>query len=128
MKSLAASAAVLALLCSASAVAEDELTVRVPAPGSYTMQRSEFRDYAFAFDLNNGKTIRFSQFRRQFFAQLDDQPKTEMFAVAPGTLVTAAGTRVEFNSDGTEVLIRNYEKLSGADAASGRPITVIAAR
>ncbi|WP_426319373.1 hypothetical protein [Pseudoduganella sp. R-43] len=69
MKSLAASAAVLALLCSASALAGD------------------------------------------------NQPKTDMFAVAAGALVTAAGTRVEFSSDGADVTILNFEKLSLADAA-----------
>jgi len=128
MKTLAASAAAFALLYSASALAEDELTVRVPAPSSYTMYRSEFRDYAYSYDLSNGKTIRFSQFGRQFFAQLGDEARTEMFPVAPGELVTAAGTRVAFNSDGSQVTIRNYEKLSIADTASGPNITVIASR
>ena len=128
MKNLAASAAALALLCSASALAGDELTVRVPAPSSYTMHRSEFRTYAYTYDLSNGKTIRFTEYRKQFFAQLGDEPQTEMFPVAPGELVTAAGTRIEFNNDGSEVTIRNYEKLSIADAASGRNITVVASR
>lgn len=58
----------------------------------------------------------------------DDQPKTEMFAVAPGALVTAAGTRVEFSSDGADVAIRNFEKLSLAAAPGERNITVIASR
>jgi len=128
MKTLAASAAAFALLYSASALAGDDLTVRVPAPSSYTMYRSEFRDYAYSYDLSNGKAIRFIQFGRQFFAQLEDEPRTEMFPIAPGQLVTAAGTRVEFNRDGSEVTIRNYEKLSVADAASGKDITVIASR
>lgn len=128
MKTLAASAAALALLCSASALAGDELTVRVPAPSSYTMQRSEFRAYAYTYDLSNGKTIRFTEYRKQFFAQLGDEPQVEMFPVAPGELVTAAGTRIEFDNDGSEVTIRNYEKLSIADAAGGRHITVVASR
>lgn len=128
MKTLAASAAAFALLCSAAALAGDQLTVRVPAPGSYTMQRSEFRDYAYTYDLSNGQTIRFSGFRQRFFAQLDGEPKTELFAVAPGTLVSAAGTRVEFNDDGTQVTIRNFEKLSLAASPGGSPVTVLAAR
>jgi len=128
MKTLAASAAAFALLYSASVLAGDELTVRVPAPSSYTMYRSEFRDYAYSYDLSNGKTIRFSQFGRQFFAQLGDEARTEMFPVAPGELVTAAGTRVAFNSDGSQVTIRNYERLSIADAVRGQNITVIASR
>lgn len=128
MKTLAASAAALALLWSASALAGDELTVRVPAPGSYTMQRSEFRDYAYTYDLGNGQTVRFSQFRKHFFAELGDEARTELFAVAPGALVTAAGTRVEFNNDGWEVTIRHFEKLSAAAAPGGSNITVIAAR
>jgi hypothetical protein len=128
MKTLTASAAAFALLYSASALAGDDLTVRVPAPSSYTMHRSEFRDYAATYELSNGKNIRFTEYRRQFFAQLGDEPKTEMFPVAPGQLVTAAGTRLEFNNDGSEVTIRNYEKLSLADAASGRNLTVVASR
>jgi len=128
MKTLAASAAAFALLYSASALAGDELTVRVPAPGSYTMQRSEFRDYANTYDLSNGKTIRFAQYRKHFFAQLGDEPQTELFAVAPGELVTASGARLQFNSDGTQVTIRHYEKLSLAATPGERAITVVASR
>jgi hypothetical protein len=128
MKTLAASAAAFALLYSASVLAGDDLTVRVPAPSSYTMHRSEFRDYAATYELSNGKTIHFAQRGRQFFAQLGDEPRTELFPVGPGTLVTAAGARLAFNGDGSEVTIRNYEKLSLADAASGRNLTVVASR
>jgi len=128
MKTLAACAAALALLCSASALAGDELTVRVPAPSSYAMHHREFRDYAYTYDLSNGQTIRFTEYRKQFFAQLGDEPRTEMFPVAPGALVTAAGTRIDFNNDGSEVTIRNFEKLSLTAAPGGRNITVIASR
>ena len=68
MKTLTASAAAFALLYSASALAGDDLTVRVPAPSSYTMHRSEFRDYAATYELSNGKNILFTVYRRQFFA------------------------------------------------------------
>jgi len=128
MKTLAASAAAFALLCSASALAGDELTVRVPAPGSYQMQRSEFRDYAYTYDLSNGKSIQFTQFRRQFYAQLDGEERAEMYPVAEGVLMTAAGTRIEFNRDGSGVTIRNYEKLPMAVAPTGSNITVVASR
>ncbi|MGW8394654.1 hypothetical protein [Pseudoduganella sp. HUAS MS19] len=128
MKTLAASAAALALLCSASALAGEELTVRVPAPGSYTMQRSEFRDYAYSYELSNGKSIRLSQFSKRFFAQLEDEPRAELFPVAPGVLVTAAGARLEFNGDGSALAIRNYERLAMAAAAGGSNITVLASR
>lgn len=128
MNTLAASAAALALLCSASALAEEELTVRVPAPGSYQMNRGEFRDYAFTYALSNGRKIYFSQYRKHFFAQLDDESKVEMFPLAAGVLMTAAGSRVEFNNDGSEVTIRNYEKLPMADAPRGSNITVVASR
>ena len=124
MKTLAASAAAFALLCSASALAGDELTVRVPAPSGYQMQRSEFRDYAATYDLSNGKSIQFSQFRKQFFAQLDGEARAEMFPVAEGVLVTAAGARIEFSRDGAGVTIRNYEKLPMALAPTGSNITI----
>jgi hypothetical protein len=126
MKTLAASAAAFALLCSASALAEDALTVRVPAPGSYPMQRNEFRDYAYSYQLSNGTSIAFSQFQRRFFAQPDGEVRTEMFPVAQGVLMTAGGARFEFNRDGSALTIRNYEKL--ALAARGSQITVTAAR
>lgn len=128
MKTLAASAAAFALLCSASALAEDGLTVRVPAPSGYQMNRSEFRDYAFTYDLSNGKIIHFSQYRRQFFAQLDGEPAAEMFPLAEGVLMTAAGARIEFSRDGAGVTIRNYEKLPMAVVPAGSHITVVAAR
>lgn len=128
MKILAASAAAFALLCSASAVAEDQLTVRVPAPGSYQMPRGEFRDYAYNYALSNGRNIRFYQYRRQYFAQLDDEARTQMFPQAEGVLMTAGGARIEFNRDGSAVTIRNYEKLPMAQAPSGTGITVMASR
>jgi hypothetical protein len=128
MKALVASAAAIALLYSVSALAGDELTVRVPAPSSYSMHRSEFRDYAAIYDLSNGQTIRFTEYRKHFFAQLGDEPKTEMYAIAPGALVTASGTRFEFSNDGSEVTIRNYEKLPLAGVPGGSNITVIAWR
>jgi len=128
MKTLAASAAAFALLCSASALAGDELTVRVPAPGSYQMQRSEFRDYANSYDLSNGRTIQFTQFRRQFYAQLDGEQRAELFPVATGVLMTAAGARIEFDRDGSTVTIRHYEKLPMAVAPIGSNITVVASR
>lgn len=124
MKTLAASAAAFALLCSASALAGDELTVRVPAPSGYQMQRSEFRDYASTYDLSNGRSIHFSRFRKQFFAQLDGEPRAELFPLAEGVLMSAAGARVEFVHDGAGVTIRNYEKLPMAQAPAGSNITV----
>ncbi len=128
MKNLAAGAAAFALLCSASALAGDDLTVRVPAPASYHMQRSEFRDFAYTYDLSNGKSIAFTQSRRQFFAQLEGEPRAEMFPLAAGVMITAAGARIEFNSDGSGVTIRNYEKLPMAVAPAGSHITVVASR
>lgn len=128
MKTLAASAAVLALLCSASALAGDELTVRVPATGSYQMTRNEFRDYASTYELSNGKSIHFSQFRKQFYAQLDGEQRAEMFPLGEGVLMTAAGARIEFSGDGAAVTIRNYEKLPMAVAPIGSNITVVASR
>lgn len=128
MKTRAACAAAFALLCSASVLAEDNLSVRVPAPNSYFMPRSEFRDYAYSYDLSNGKSIRFIQYRRQFFAELDGEARAELFPLAPGVLVTAAGARMEFSADGTALAIRNYERLPMKVAVQGRNITVLAAR
>ena len=128
MKTQAAYAAAYALLCSASAMAGDDLTVRVPAPGSYHMFRAEFHDYAASYELGNGKSIAFSQSSKQFFAQLDGLARTEIFPVAQGVLVTAAGTRFEFNGDGSAVTIRNYERLPMAVAPRGSGITLVATR
>jgi hypothetical protein len=124
MKTLAASVAAFALLCSAPALAGDDLTVRVPATGSYKMNHDEFRDYAYTYELSNGKRIYFSQYRKGFYAQLDGEQRTEIFPVAEGVLVTAAGARIEFNHDGAGVTIRNYEKLPMAVAPIGSNITV----
>lgn len=128
MKNQAAFAAAFALLCSASALAGDDLTVRVAAPASYQMQRSEFRDYAYTYELSNGKSIAFLQSHRQFFVQLDDEARVEMFPVAAGVLMTTAGARIEFNRDGSVVTIHNYEKLPMAAAPAGSHITVVASR
>jgi hypothetical protein len=128
MKAPAAAAALLTLLCSAPALAGEDLTVRVPAPGSYYMPRSEFRDFAYNYELSNGKEIRFTQRRKQFFAELDGEPRAELFPLAPGVLVTAAGARVEFSADGQELTIRHYERLPMKLALKGRNITLVARR
>ena len=124
MNTRAASAAAFALLCSASAMAGDQLTVRVPATASYQMNRNEFRDYAYTYELSNGKSIRFSQFGSHFYAQLEGEARAEMFPVAGGALVTGSGARIEFSRDGAGVTIRNYEKLPMAVAPTGSNITL----
>ncbi|WP_342120946.1 hypothetical protein [Pseudoduganella sp. OTU4001] len=129
MKTWAAGGALIALLFSASALAEDNLSsVRVSAPGSYKMPRAEFREYSYRYELSNDMHIRFSQSRQRYYAELDGEPAIELIPVSPGVLVTTTGSRVEFSAMGAALTIYNFERLSPKLAALGKDLTLVAAR
>lgn len=128
MKILAAAAAALAVCCSGSALAEPDLTVRVPAPGTYRMTADEFRDYAYSYELSNGRSVAFARKARRFYVALDGERADELYPLAQGVLMTAAGARIEFNPDGSAVTIRHYEKLPMAGTPAAANITVVALR
>ncbi len=103
-------------------------TVHIKASEGYRMPPQEFDDYAYNYYLSNDDTIKFS--RRgvaHFYAQVRGDSKAEMFAVAPGVFMTAAGSKIEFHDDGFSVVISNYERLSLANVL---PVgtTVVAGR
>jgi hypothetical protein len=104
-----------------------DASVHIKAPDGFRMRPQEFEDYAYPYHLSNDDTIQFSQRVAHYFAQVSGQKKTEMFAVAPGVFMTAAGTRVEFRDDGFTVLISNYERLPMAGVLPA-DTTVIAGR
>lgn len=86
-------------------------TVQVQIPAQYKLAPGEFDDYAYSYDLDNGKRIKFTQRVRTFYAQLEGEPKEELLAQAPGTFVTRSGARVHFEEEGAIVGIRNYERM-----------------
>jgi hypothetical protein len=120
--------AVLALLASGFAAAEPGTTVRVPAPSGYKMTPDEFKDYAWRYDLSNGRQIEFSRNFRHYVVALDGEQSTELYPIARGVFMTAAGTRIEFQQDGASVLIRNYERLPMTTAMKDTDVTVVAGR
>jgi len=125
MKTLAATAAAVVLFSSGSVLAEPtDHTVRVPARGDYRMSADEFRDYASTYHLSNGQSVEFSRQFRRYYVALGGGQSAEMFPLAQGVLMTAAGARIEFNGDGSAVTIRNYERLPMAVAPKAGNITL----
>lgn len=86
-------------------------SVQIKAPDGYHIKPQDFAEYAYSYSLSNDDVIKFSQRVSHFYAQVAGEKKAEMFAVAPGVFMTAAGTKVEFRDDGYSVVISNYERL-----------------
>lgn len=126
---VAAAFALTSLSATAFAAPQDSKpeSVQIKAPDGFKMKAQDFQDYAYTYHLSNDDDIHFSQRVSHFYAEVRGQKKAEMFAVAPGVFVTAAGTRVEFQDDGYTVNISNYERLPMAQALPANT-TVVAGR
>ena len=130
MKKLMMLSAVAALMLGGSAMAADDTTVQIKAAAqsTYKLAPDEFRDYNASYALSNGNAIRFTQSGRHYWARLKDGDKVELFAVEPRVFMTAAGTRVEFQDEGDQLVIDNYERLPLAVAMNAVNVRVVASR
>jgi hypothetical protein len=86
-------------------------SVQIKAPSGFRFEPQEFGDFRFAYALSNGETIRFTQRVAHYYAEIDGNPKVEIFPVAYGKFVTGAGTQLTFTEQGYELAIDNYERL-----------------
>jgi hypothetical protein len=126
---LAVAAAFALTSLSVVAAPQDSKTesVQIKAADAFKIKAQDFQDYAYTYHLSNDDDIHFSQRVTHYYAEIRGEKKTEMFAVAPGVFVTAAGTRVEFQDDGYAVTISNYERLPMAQALPANT-TMVAGR
>jgi hypothetical protein len=92
----------------------------VPVTGSatYKLAPQEFDDYAYTYILDNGMKMSFSRTVGRYYTEVNGEGRTEIFGRAPGVFMTAAGTRIEFSSDGDSLAISNLEKLPMAARAA----------
>lgn len=104
--------------------ASDGDTVQIKAPSRYKVDVREFEDYAYSYELTNGKTIKFTRGVQKFYAQLDGEARTEMTAEGPGQFLTSKGALVQFRDDGETVGIRNYERLAVSEKLSADTIVM----
>jgi len=86
-------------------------TVQIKAPAGFRFEPQQFDDFNYAYDLDNGASVRFSRRVARYYAQLEGSPKVEIFPVAPNEFVTRAGARVTFADEGWTLSINNYERL-----------------
>jgi hypothetical protein len=131
MKKLMMLSAVAALLVGGSALAAgpDDPTIQIKAPSTtYKLYNGEFKDFAHNYALSNDKYIRFTQSGRQYWARLHGENKVQLYPIAANVFVTAAGARVEFQEQGDQVVISNYERLPMAVAMSETNVRVVARR
>ncbi len=117
-KTLLTIAAAMALISLSTAYAGPQVqadakseTVQIKASEGFHMQPQEFDDYAYNYYLSNDDKIKFSRRVSHYYAQVYNEKKAEIFPVAPGVFMTAAGTRIEFQDAGFSVVISNYERL-----------------
>ena len=107
-----------AILAASGAAADPQVigdqndAVQIKAPGKYQVAPAEFDEYAYAYALDNGSKIKFTQRVARYFAQLDHDSRVELLPLAPGVFMTASGARVQFSDEGDTVTIRNYERLA----------------
>lgn len=125
---LAAAVAVSVLATSAIAAPQEPAvdgSVQIQGKTHYKVAANEFDDYDYAYQLENGQILKFSQRVTSFYTQIRGEPKEQIFARAPGVFMTAAGTRIEFRDAGESVAITNLERLPMAVQmpATGRVMT-----
>lgn len=131
MKKLMMLSTVTALLLGGSALAAgpNDPSVQIKAPQTtYKLYNGEFSDYAHNYALSNDKYIRFTQSGKHYWARLHGEDKVELYAVAANVFLTAAGTRVEFQEQGDQVVITNYERLPMAVAMTETNVRMVARR
>jgi phospholipase/lecithinase/hemolysin len=106
-------AAALSIAAVGAQAAQDTAadSVQIKAPSGFRFEPQEFGDYRYAYALSNGETIRFTQRVAHYYAEIDGNPKVEIFPVAYGKFVTSAGTQLNFSEQGYELAIDNYERL-----------------
>jgi hypothetical protein len=133
-KSLIAAAAAVAFAtvsfahAAPQAAGEQADSVQITAPANYKAAPGAFDDYAYAYQLDDGRIIRFTQRVTTFYAQLKGEPKVQIFARAPGVFMTAAGTRIQFRDTGETVAITNLNRMQAAGAAADDGKVYIASR
>ncbi|MES2261070.1 MAG: gel scht [Pseudomonadota bacterium] len=103
-------------------------SVQIHARANYKVAPNEFNDYEYAYRLDDGKVIKFSQRVTSFYVQLKGEPKVQIFARAPGVFVTEAGARMEFRDAGETVAISRLERLPMAQAMPASDRVYVAAR
>lgn len=128
-KSMIGAVALFALTSMGAAVAApQDPSVQISASSSYRMNVTEFDEYAHRYALDNGRHVMFSRSVGRYYVQLKDEGRAELYAVAPRSFVTAAGTRVEFAAEGESVTISNYEKLPMKVAMTQTNVVMLAQR
>lgn len=116
MKSTLLSMAVAAALSIAAVgaqAAQDSAgdSVQIKAPSGFRFEPQEFADYRYSYALSNGDTIRFTQRGAHYYAQVEDHPQVEIFAVGPDRFVSGTGAQLKFDDQGYALAIDNYERL-----------------
>ncbi|MFC3110442.1 hypothetical protein ACFQAT_16975 [Undibacterium arcticum] len=131
----ALAAAALASLSSAyaaPAVGSDDSAaaqrIQVTGPSTYKLAPHEFDDFAYAYGLETGQTLKLRQQVNRYFTQLKGQPEVEIFGQSPGTFVSRAGTTLTFRDDGYTVVVTYADRLQTASTGTHLPSRFVASR
>jgi hypothetical protein len=122
---------VAALALSTFSVAHaDDSSVSVPAARAlhYQMQPDEFRPYHNTYMLANGQRISFENKLTKLYATLDRGRPVRIYATSQNTFVTDAGVRFDFQDDGENIAISDFQKLPRARAAADGTTIMVARR
>lgn len=107
---------------SVSAVDPGSEVERVVVPAQRVhLEPNEVTDYEYAYNLDNGDSVRFSRRVMRFYATIKGQQRVEIFATGTNQFVTASGAKLVFTEDGEVLNIDHYEALQ---AAAGMPVAV----
>jgi hypothetical protein len=119
--------AALALSTLSGAHAEDS-SVSIPAARAqhYQMQPDEFRPYRNTYKLANGQRISFDNSLTKLYATLDRGRPVRIYAISQHSFVTDSGVRFDFQEDGEDIAISDFQKLPLARA--GGDGTIMMAR
>lgn len=104
--------AALALTTFSFAHAEDSsVSVSAQRAQHYQMQPDEFSPYRNTYMLQNGQRISFDNRLTKLYATLDKGRPVRIYAISQTSFVTEAGVQFDFQNDGSDIAIADFQKL-----------------
>ena len=107
---------------------QETVQVSDRAIAAYRLAPQEFYNYEQRYLLENGMVLSFHEKRRHYYVQYRDETPLEIFPLAEGVFMTAAGSRMEFKEEGDIIAISHLELLPYAGGPAIDPARVYVAR
>ena len=116
--------------------AQATTSIQVPAPSErFRVTREDFKYYKGNYRLSNGRHMWISDFGRHFYAEVDGEPRVELYPVGYNVFVVRDSDRVlmfdqMYQGEINDVVIRARTASTGSDLAAimGAPVLLVGGR